>query len=144
MTVLGLLNRHDAKIISVRPEDTVETAATLLTSNNIGALPVRDGDGGLVGVLSERDIVHALAETSDRLREMLVESLMTRDVITCRPADTVKEVMEIMRHRHIRHLPVVEEGKLVGVISQRDVMENRLEQAELEKNVLRDVALASR
>ncbi len=144
MKVQGLLERKGRGLITNRPEDTIETAAALLSTNNIGALPVRDGDGNLVGVISERDIVRGLAEHGVRVRSLRVQELMTRTVITCSPDDEVKDAMKIMHQRHFRHLPVVKDGRLCGMISSRDVMQVRLEQTELEKSVLRDFAIAAR
>ena len=142
MIVQDILKRRDRSVVTIRPEDTIETAATLMTSHNIGALPVRDGDGALVGVMSERDIVRAFAAKGGQVLTLRVRDLMTRDVVTCAPADDVKRARQLMAQRHIRHLPVVEEGALCGMISSRDVMEGHLEETELEVNVLRDYAIA--
>ncbi|MCB2100743.1 MAG: CBS domain-containing protein [Rhodobacterales bacterium] len=142
MNVLDILKRRDRSLVTNRPEDTVETAATLMSSHNIGALPVRDGNGRLVGVISERDIVRAFASKGGKVLTLRVQDLMTRDVVTCTPEDTVKRARQLMSQRHIRHLPVVDGDTLCGMISSRDVMECHLEQTELEVNVLRDYAIA--
>lgn len=144
MRVKDILVAKKGALVTNRPEDTVEAAAVLLTNNNIGALPVRDGNGDLVGVISERDIVRGFARQGGRLLQLKVKDLMTRKVVTCGPEDDVKDAMRLMSDRHIRHLPVITEGKISGIISSRDVMESRLEQAWMEHNVLRDVAIASR
>lgn len=144
MRVKDILAAKKGALVTNRPEDTVEAAAVLLTNNNIGALPVRDGNGDLVGVISERDIVRGFARQGGRLLQLKVKDLMTRKVVTCEPEDDVKDAMRLMSDRHIRHLPVITEGKISGIISSRDVMESRLEQAWMEHNVLRDVAIASR
>jgi len=141
MSVKRILEAKKIKLISCRPRDTIETVAEILTVNKIGALPVRDGEGKLIGIISERDIVRGFAEKGRAIGDSRVENLMTRDVAVCRPTDTLKTVMATMSRRHIRHLPVVENGALIGIISQRDVMAVRLEEAELETNVLRDRVL---
>lgn len=144
MSVRSLLASKKDRLFTCRPEDTVETAASLLTTNQIGALPVRDAAGSLVGMISERDVVRGVSDSGARALSLQVKDLMSREVITCRPDDTVKSVMEKMSRRHIRHLPVVEGGGLVGIISQRDVMQQLLEQTQLEANVLRDYLIAKR
>ena len=141
MLVKDILGRKGVKLVTTRPKNTVEAAAALLVSNNIGALPVRDDTGKLVGVISERDVVHAFARDGGKVLSLLVEDLMTHDVVVCAPDDTVKEAMRRMARCHIRHLPVVDDGGLCGIISQRDVMEFRLEETEMERNVLRDYAM---
>ena len=141
MSVKRILEAKKIKLISCRPRDTIETVAEILTVNKIGALPVRDGEGKLIGIISERDIVRGFAEKGRAIGDSRVENLMTRDVAVCRPTDTLKTAMATMSRRHIRHLPVVENGTLIGIISQRDVMAIRLEEAELETNVLRDRVL---
>lgn len=142
MKVQEILDRN-AKLVTIRPEDTVETTAVLLSSNNIGAMPVKDRDGKLIGMLSERDIVRGFAQKGGRIFEMRVSDLMTVNVVTCKPDDTLREIGEVMSKRHIRHLPVMEGDTLVGMISLRDVMENRLEMSELEANVLRETVIAT-
>ena len=142
MKVQSLISK-DAKLITVRPEDTAETTAIVLTSNNIGAVPVRAGDGTLVGLISERDIVRGFSRKGAKVLQMKVRDLMTASVITCASTDTVKEVANIMIQRNIRHLPVVDEGELVAMISLRDVMKNRLAQTELEANVLREAMIVT-
>ncbi|MEO5338093.1 MAG: CBS domain-containing protein [Magnetospirillum sp. WYHS-4] len=138
-----VLIKPDAKLVAVRPEDTVETTASLLSSNNIGAVPVRDGDGNLVGLISERDIVRGFARKGGKVLSLKVRDLMTASVITCTSSDSVKDVANVMIQRSIRHLPVVDEGELVAMISLRDVVKNRLAQTELEANVLREAVIVT-
>lgn len=144
MTVQSLLKNDRPKVVTCRPDDTVGLAAQMLTKNRIGAMPVIDGKGKLVGVISERDIVRGLSEmTTGRVADRRVKELMTKDVVVCRPTDHIKDVMAVMARRHIRHLPVLENGELRDMLSQRDVMVSRLAEAELEVNVLRDYAIAT-
>ena len=138
MSVKNILKDHGGHLITCRPEDTIDTVATILASKKIGALPVRDAECNLVGIISERDVVRGMAEKGSASVNLKVSDLMTVDVATCLPDDSIKDVMEIMARRHIRHLPVMEEGNLLDMLSQRDVMEYRLEATELEANVLRD------
>ena len=142
MKVQELINR-DAKLVTNRPEDTVESTAQLLASNNIGALPVRDADGNLVGMISERDIARGFARKGAKVLELRVRDLMTHNVISCAPTDSVAEVAVTMDRSHIRHLPVIDEGELVAMISARDVMGAQLRQKELEADVLRETVIAS-
>lgn len=142
MNVREILDAKGAKLVTVRPEDTAEAAAMLIASNNIGALPVRDAEGDLVGVLSERDIVRGFAERGGKVLEMRVSDLMTADVATCTPDDTVKSALETMKRRHIRHLPVLDDG-LVAMLSARDLMDNRLAQKEMEVDILRERAMVT-
>jgi len=144
MQVIDLLDRTARSPVTARPEDTLQTAATLLANNNIGAMPVRDGEGRLVGVLSERDIAHCFADLGNKVEDLRVQDMMSRDVVTCSPTDDVNDAMRVMSQRRIRHLPVVEDGALSGMISSRDVMEAMLEQTVLERDVLRDYAIAAR
>ncbi len=143
MSVREILNRKGSRLVTCRPEDTVESAATILTSNEIGALPVRDAEGRLVGVISERDIVRGLSERG-KVMALHVRDLMTSGAVVVPPDASLKDVWRIMAQRHIRHLPVVEDNKLIGMISVRDVVEFRLEQSELERNVLKDYAITGR
>jgi CBS domain-containing protein len=98
----------------------------------------------LEGIISERDLAYGLAAYGDRLPSMRVSELMTRVVILCTPEDTIAEVMTVMTQRRIRHLPVKDGGRLVGIISIGDVLKHRLGEMQLEANVLRDVAIARR
>ncbi len=145
MTVEKFLARQKM-VIACRPEDTVQAAAMLLSSNKIGAMPVRDEAGRLVGILSERDIVQAFAtRPAAEIMSLHVSDLMSRDPVTCRPTDTMLDAMQIMTRNRFRHLPVVDdEGQVVGMLSIRDALEAKLRDAELEAGVLRDSFLAAR
>jgi CBS domain-containing protein len=144
MTVQNILDRQQIELITIRPEDTIETAARLLTTNNIGAIPVRDSEARMVGVLSERDLVHGYAKHGAGVMSFTVKDMMTAKVTSCRPADSIKDAAMKMSKLHIRHLPVLDDGDgVIGMISQRDVMEIRLEQTEMEASELRAYAIAS-
>ncbi len=126
--------------ITCAPGSTLEAAAQLMAERNIGALPVTDRENRVIGMISERDVSRAVAAKGTAAPALKVEECMSRDVVTCKPADTVRSAMVNMSRRSVRHLPVVEDGKLVGVIGQRDVLRALLEDAQLEVSVLRDVA----
>lgn len=145
MIVESVLNRLGQNVVTCRPEDTVETFAQLLASNGIGAMPVRDMNGNMVGIISERDIVRAFARTDGtQVRGLLVRDIMTERVVTVEPTDTMDKARQLMTKHSVRHLPVVQDGKIVGILSIRDMLEMRLEETELERNVLRDSVIAAR
>ena len=101
------------------------------------------GEGGaLIGIISERDIVHGIAEHGAACLVMSVADLMTKRVITCAPDDSVARISRLMTESRIRHLPVVEGDQLAGVVSVGDVVKSRMEEMSLEANVLRDIAIA--
>jgi CBS domain-containing protein len=133
--VATLLQGKGPEVLTVTPESSVAALVKLLAEKRIGAVPVVDGAGHVAGIVSERDVVRALAADSAVL-ERRVEQLMTRDVKTCRLQDTVSELMEIMTRGRFRHLPVVEDGKLVGIISIGDVVKERVAEAQHEVEAL--------
>jgi CBS domain-containing protein len=141
MHVKAILAGKGGQVISARPAETVATVATRLAPNKIGAVVVLDEGGQLAGILSERDIVTALARHGERAISMTADDLMTRPVQSCRPEDTVDQVMHVMTKRRIRHLPVLEEGQLIGIVSIGDVVKHRLELSEMEVDSLRQYVL---
>ncbi len=126
MTVGLLMKNKDNRVISVAPTATVMEIAEIITARRIGAVLVLDADGGVAGIVSERDVVKALAAHSAKVLEMRAEDLMTRNVTTATPLTTVDEAMEIMDAGYFRHLPVLDGGKLVGIISIRDLVKYRI------------------
>jgi CBS domain-containing protein len=131
-------------VMTVRPTETIGGLARRLRLAGVGAMIVsRDGQS-LDGIITERDIAYALPEHLDDLHEMRVSDLMTGTVVTCSPQDSIADAARIMTVRRIRHLPVKEGGRLVGVISIGDVLKHRLTEMELEASVLRDLAIAGR
>lgn len=142
MKVEMILQRKGADVISLRPEDTIQTATAILTVNKIGALPVRNGEDELVGILSERDIVKGLHAVGTDCINSTVADLMTSKVTTCTLEDDVVEVQQKMHNGRFRHIPVIKDGKLYGVISQGDVMHMCIEKAQNEANVMRELAIA--
>ena len=137
MNVEAILRTKGRSVVTVAPDATIAAAIELLRRQGIGALVV-SGDGSTVaGILSERDVVHALAERGASLLALPVAALMTRHVFTCTPTDSIAELMAEMTGRRIRHLPVVENGRLAGIVSIGDVVKNRLDEVESEANSLR-------
>ena len=137
MNVETILRDKGDWVATIRPNATIAAAIDMLNREGVGALVVSQDGGGVAGVLSERDIVRALGRHGEDLLSRAVEEIMTRDVITCEPGDTVGELMSEMTNRRIRHLPVVVEGKLRGIVSIGDVIKNRLDEVEFEASSLR-------
>lgn len=138
MTVRKILNLKGSDVVTVAPEKRLLDAIALLTKHRIGALIVTAGNREVVGVLSERDIVRLLSNKDNNRFENTVASAMTAAVKTCRPDDTIQHVMQVMTSGRFRHLPVVENGKLAGVISIGDVVKLRLEEMERESEHLKE------
>ena len=136
--------RNQGPLIVCRPEDTVQTASVILHSKYIGALPVMDENNRLVGMFGERDIVRAFANRLPKIESMLVSELMARNVIVCKPSHTVLEAMALMKKHKIRHLPVCDEGNVVGIVSIRDTLDMLRQNAELNAAVMRDISIARR
>ncbi len=142
MKVAEILTQKGQNVISVRPTESIETLAHRLRLARIGAMVVLGEGGALDGIISERDIIHGIAEHGAHCLELTVADLMTTRVLTCTPDDNVTRIARTMTESRIRHLPVVEGGNLVGVVSVGDVVKNRLEEMSLEASVLRDIAIA--
>ena len=136
MYVSKILKSKGSEVIATRPNESIDATARLLASRRIGAVLVTD-DEAVAGILSERDIVGAISRYGARTLEMTVSELMTRDVVTCLASDTLTDVMATMTARRIRHLPVMTEGTLAGMISIGDVVKNRLEKAQMEVDAIR-------
>jgi CBS domain-containing protein len=137
MQVASILANKGRSVVTARPGTSVPEIAQLLKSKKIGAAVVVDDGGHVIGIISERDLVHGLARHGARLLDMHVGELMTRDVVTCGGDLAIDEVMKEMTNSRIRHLPVVEGGRLAGIISIGDVVKNRLDELEDEANQLK-------
>lgn len=133
--VANILDGKGNDVLTVTPESSVAALVKLLAEKRIGAVPVVDGTGRVKGIVSERDVVRALAVDAAVL-ERKVDSLMTREVQTCVLQDTVADLMEIMTRGRFRHLPVVEDHKLIGIISIGDVVKQRVAEAQSEVEAL--------
>ena len=131
-TVLDVLKHKGDNVVTVVPDQTIASVADALTRNRIGATPVADQNGRLIGIISERDIIHGLAEYGDAVLGLPVDRLMTHDVVTCSLEDAIVGLMEVMTNRRIRHLPVVENGRLRGIVSIGDVVKPCLAETQFE------------
>ncbi len=137
MHVAAILTRKGHQIRSVAPTDSLGDVAKHLAEHRIGATLVIDDSGMLAGILSERDIVRAVAQDGAAALSRSAADLMTRDLVTGAPTDTVATMMAVMTERRIRHVPILDNGRLVGVISIGDVVKARIDDAELEVESLR-------
>lgn len=124
MDVQSILEFKGGDVLTIGPGASVRDAAQVLRDNYIGAVIVVDGDGALAGILSERDIAISLPAHGGGLADARVSDIMTADVVTCDLSVTVQQVLDLMISHGFRHLPVVEDGNLVGVISLRDIVCN--------------------
>ncbi|MEQ1888880.1 MAG: CBS domain-containing protein [Alphaproteobacteria bacterium] len=137
MFVADILRDKGGEVISVGPEDSALSAARTLSKRGIGSVLVRAAGGEILGILSERDLVHGLAREAGAVLHCRVRDLMTVDVVTCAPGDTLHSVMEAMTHGRFRHIPVVENGRLLGIVSIGDVVKNRLAETQAEAEALK-------
>jgi CBS domain-containing protein len=126
MTVAAILKHKGYDVAAVQPTTTIAEVVRLLTDRRIGAVVVQDGTGQLLGIISERDIVHGLAANGATTLEMTAGQLMTRALHTASPQTTVPEAMAMMTAGRFRHLPVLEGGVLVGIVSIGDVVKERI------------------
>jgi CBS domain-containing protein len=138
MKVQDIVATKGGSVLTIDPIATVGSAAKILAQHRIGALVVTGPGQRVVGIVSERDIVHALAARGAAAMDLPLTDIMTRKVATCGAADTIASIMELMTAGKFRHVPVVEQGKLAGIISIGDVVKHRLQEMELEQNALRD------
>jgi CBS domain-containing protein len=137
MNVETILRNKGSRVATIRPDATVAAAVDMLNRERIGALVVSEDGKAVDGILSERDIVIALAEHGAALLSRPVDRIMTRTVITCDPTDTVVALMAEMTNRRIRHFPVVAGGRLCGIVSIGDLVKSRLDEVEFEADSLR-------
>ncbi len=144
MKVADILKTKGAEVMTVKPSETVAGLAQRLRLAGVGAMVVSQDGISLDGIISERDIAYALPVHGVALLEVRVSELMTKTVIICSLQDSCAEVAKTMTARRIRHLPVKEGARLIGLISIGDVLKARLSEIELEANVLRDIAIAGR
>ena len=141
MKVEAVLAVKGHEVATVNPSATLATVAQRLRLEGIGALVVLEGNQ-LAGMISERDVVQAFAAHRAEASEIKVDDVMARNVITCRPEDSLTRVLGLMTRHRVRHLPVLEAGRLVGLTSIGDAVKHRLDELELEAAVLRDAYIA--
>lgn len=143
MIIAAILARKGSEVISVGPDDTVLAVARTLAQHRIGAALVRDAEGGILGIISERDIVTGMAGHGPGTSQLPARELMTRDLVTVTPRTLVTDAMGMMTEHRVRHLPVLEEGRLVGLVSIGDLVKARIEEAEYEKEELKHYVLSA-
>ncbi len=129
MKLHTILATKGTKVLTIRPEQAVKEAISILVQYNIGALVVVDEDSRPIGIISERDVIHEAAHNDAVLKQMIGE-VMTARLITCTPHDDIHAVAQTMTDHRIRHLPIVEDGKLVGIVSIGDVVKSQLQEYE--------------
>jgi CBS domain-containing protein len=137
MTIARLIAGRDQRIVHCSPQETVREAAARLAENRIGAMPVVTG-GEVIGIFSERDLLYCISKHGEAALALLIEAVMTAPPITADPDSTVRDALEVMTMRRIRHLPVLEGGELVAFVSIGDLVKHRLELVENEAQAMRD------
>ncbi len=143
MQVREILRNKGNDVVVIAGDATLAEAARLLSRKQIGAVVVRDAGGSLAGILSERDLVRALAKDSISALAQSVQAYMTKAVATCTEIDTVDDLMEMMTRGRFRHVPVLDEqDEIIGIVSIGDVVKTRIEESEYEARYLRDYIVA--
>jgi CBS domain-containing protein len=142
MSIQNLLDRKRSEVFTTDPATTLRTAAQLMRTRGVAALVVKRADV-ISGLISERDIVHAIPQHGEHALSMAVLDVMTCNAVTVAPSDSLKRAMTLMTNHCLRHLTVIAEGKLVGIVSIGDVVKYRLEDLETESSVLRDAYIAA-
>ena len=144
MKVANILEVKGSDVMTVRPSENVYDVARRLMHERVGALVVSSNGEALDGIISERDISNGVAVHGPNIGSLLASDLMTREVITCRSDDRISDVARVMTERRIRHVPVRDGAKIIGMISIGDILKHRLDEVILETRVLRDIALSGR
>ena len=130
-----LASKGSGAVFTIRPEASVRELLDQLAERNVGAMIVSNDGHTMIGIVSERDIVRKLRD-ADNARDMTVESIMTTDVQVSAPSDSFKSLMQLMTEHRVRHVPVLDEGELVGMLSIGDAVKHRMEQLEFERDQL--------
>ena len=138
MNVKAILAAKGGDIFSIEPTADLAAAAKLLSTHRIGAVIIRGAGGRLAGILSERDIVRAVSERGLEALSVSVGQMMTRNVTTCSENDSIADLMERMTSGKFRHMPVLRDGQLIGIVSIGDVVKQRVEEIERDADALRD------
>jgi len=138
MLVENILQTKGIAVHTLPETGTLADAVSVLNAHNIGAVVITSDDGLIVGILSERDIVRRLGSDQAATLALRIADCMSRGVVTCERSTTIADVMERMTRRRIRHMPVVDNGRLIGIISIGDVVKRKIEAAEQEAEALRD------
>jgi CBS domain-containing protein len=142
MFVSDILAQKGGLVFTVTPGTSIAQLSQQLSTRRIGSVLVLDGEGSVAGIVSERDLVRALASHGAKAMELEARQVMTRDVITCDPDDSIDQVMQTMTRGRFRHLPVVRHGELLGLVSIGDVVKARLEETKHETEALKAYIVA--
>lgn len=137
MTIGAILHGRTGPVIAARKDDTVRAVIDLLAQHRIGAVPVMEGEA-IVGIFSERDLVRLMSSYGPDALDRKLDEVMTKSPVTCEPGTAVMGALSQMTQRRIRHLPVVEGGKLVGFVSIGDLVKYRIDRIEAEAAAMRD------
>ena len=143
MHVSNILKVKGSDVITTGPDESISAIVRMLNDKRIGAVIVRDGAGAVVGIISERDIIRGIAVSGGQALDMAVRDFMTAEITGCTSDDTVAKVMKIMTVGRFRHVPVIDDGALKGIISIGDVVKHRLDETEMEARVLRERIMLS-
>ncbi len=139
MYVSTILKNKGAGVVTALGDVKVSEIVQILRDKRIGAVVISDDGATVAGILSERDIVRALAEHGVKILDRRADALMTRDVVKCAPNRTIADVMSTMTKGRFRHLPIVDDGKLVGIVTIGDVVKLRLQEVEAESEAMREL-----
>jgi CBS domain-containing protein len=142
MTVAVILTRKGRDVVTTTPDSLMSDVCNLLETKGIGAVVISHGGEKVDGIFSERDFVRAIARQGASALERPVRDYMTQNVVTCEPDDKIAEVMQRMTQGKFRHMPVVENGRLAGIISIGDVVKHRIAEAEAEAMAMREYITA--
>lgn len=142
MSIRTMMEGRENAVVSCTPQDSVQHAAKLLAEKRIGALPVMDGDS-VAGIFSERDLLYGIAQEGAAVLSRAVGEVMTAPAITIAPGDSVLAAMSMMTRRRIRHLPVVEDGRLIAFVSIGDMVKYRMDKIETEAQQMREYITAA-
>ena len=140
MLISEVLRSKGDNVVKIRATDSIRLAVRMLAEHRIGSLVVEDQMAKLVGIFSERDFINAIARDGAAVLGLNVQELMTKRIISCRSTDRVDTVLAIMTNVRIRHLPVIDDGELKGLVSIGDLVKYRLDEKELEASVLLDLS----
>ena len=138
MNVAAILKSKGREVVTTGPNTALLDIAEMLGKRGIGCIVITGADGKVVGIVSERDIVREVGRAGSKVLNEPVASCMTKSVVTCREADTIEKLMAEMTAHRFRHMPVVERGKLCGLVSIGDVVRMRIAEAEMEAAAMRD------
>jgi CBS domain-containing protein len=142
MIVANILNDKGSSVATARPDTTIAEVAAKLAAKKIGAVVIVGGEGLVDGILSERDIIRAIAQRGQAALSEQAADIMTRQVTTCTSADTLDHLMATMTSGRFRHMPVVEDGRLVGIVSIGDVVKRHIAEVEMEATALRNYVVS--